>query len=59
MRSSRGEPIEDVMGWALSFDAMREIDRIVRAQVKDPVGPKFMAPPARHQLKAAWLTRNP
>jgi hypothetical protein len=31
------------MGWALSFDAMREIDRIVRAQVKDPVGPEFMA----------------
>ena len=59
MRSSRDEPIEDVMVWALSFDAMREIDRIVRAQMKDPVGPEFMAPPARHQLKAAQLTRNP
>jgi len=47
------DPIEEVMGWALSFDAMREIDRIVRAQVKDPVGPEFMAPPARHQLEAA------
>src|SRR6266446_4320353 len=32
------DPIEEVMGWALSFDAMREIDRIVRAQVKDPMG---------------------
>jgi hypothetical protein len=42
------------MGWALSFDAMREIDRIVRAHVKDPVGPEFMAPPARHQLEAAY-----
>jgi aryl-alcohol dehydrogenase-like predicted oxidoreductase len=47
------DPIEEVMGWALSFDAMREIDRIVRAHVKDPVGPEFMAPPARHQLEAA------
>ena len=47
------DPIEEVTGWALSFDAMREIDRIVRAQVKDPVGPEFMAPPARHQLEAA------
>jgi diketogulonate reductase-like aldo/keto reductase len=26
------DPIEEVMGWALSFDAMREIDRIVRAR---------------------------
>jgi aryl-alcohol dehydrogenase-like predicted oxidoreductase len=48
------DPIEEVMGWALSFDAMREIDRIVRANVKDPVGPEFMAPPARHHLEAAY-----
>jgi len=41
------DPIEEVMGWALSFDAMREIDRIVRAHVKDPVGPEFIALPAR------------
>jgi aryl-alcohol dehydrogenase-like predicted oxidoreductase len=47
------DPIEEVMGWALSFDGMREIDRIVRAHVKDPVGPEFMAPPARYQLEAA------
>jgi aryl-alcohol dehydrogenase-like predicted oxidoreductase len=52
--SAQLDPIEDVMGWALSFDAMREIDRIVRAHVKDPVGPEFMAPPARHQLEAAY-----
>ena len=48
------DPIEEVMGWALSFDAMREIDRIVRAHVKDPAGPEFMAPPARDQLEAAY-----
>ena len=46
------DPIEEVMRWALSFDAMREIERPVRAHVKDPVGPVFMAPPARHRLEA-------
>ena len=47
------EPLDDVMGWALSGDAMREIDRIVRANVIDPIGPEYMAPPARTQLAAA------
>jgi aryl-alcohol dehydrogenase-like predicted oxidoreductase len=41
------DPIGDVMGWKLDSEAMREIDRIVRNAVKDPVGPEFMAPPAR------------
>jgi len=41
------EPLDQVMGWALSNDAMEEIDRIVRANVDDPVGPEYMAPPAR------------
>jgi hypothetical protein len=36
-----------VMGWTLDRGALREIDRIVRDTVKEPVGPEFMAPPAR------------
>jgi aryl-alcohol dehydrogenase-like predicted oxidoreductase len=43
------EPIGDVMGWALDGGALREIDRIIRDTVNDPVGPEFMAPPARTQ----------
>ena len=43
------DPIGDVMGWALDGSALREIDRIIRDTVKDPVGPEFMAPPARVQ----------
>jgi aryl-alcohol dehydrogenase-like predicted oxidoreductase len=47
------EPLDDVMGSVLSSDAMREIDRIVLANVKDPIRPEYMAPPARTQLAAA------
>jgi hypothetical protein len=35
------------MGWALDDGALGEIDRIIRDTVKNPVGPEFMAPPAR------------
>jgi len=41
------DPVDGVMGWKLDGAALREIDRIVRDTVKDPVGPEFMAPPAR------------
>jgi aryl-alcohol dehydrogenase-like predicted oxidoreductase len=43
------DPIGDVMGWRLDSGALREIDRIIRDTIKDPVGPEFMAPPARTQ----------
>ena len=41
------DPVGDVMGWKLDDAALTEIDRIVRDTIKDPVGPEFMAPPAR------------
>jgi aryl-alcohol dehydrogenase-like predicted oxidoreductase len=41
------EPIDEVSGWSLDTAARAEIDRIVAAAVTDPVGPEFMAPPAR------------
>ena len=41
------DPIADVMGWKLDPAALVEIDRIVASHVRDPVGPEFMAPPAR------------
>ena len=41
------DPVADVMGWKLDPAALVEIDRIVANNVKDPVGPEFMAPPAR------------
>jgi aryl-alcohol dehydrogenase-like predicted oxidoreductase len=38
---------EEVTGWSLNELDMAEIDRILRATITDPVGPEFMAPPAR------------
>jgi aryl-alcohol dehydrogenase-like predicted oxidoreductase len=40
-------PIDEVSGWALDAPAKAEIHRILTATVTDPVGPEFMAPPAR------------
>ncbi len=41
------DPVAEVMGWKLDAPALAEIDRIVAECVHDPVGPEFMAPPAR------------
>jgi len=41
------QPVDEVTGWALDASAKAEIDRILRETVTDPVGPEFMAPPAR------------
>jgi aryl-alcohol dehydrogenase-like predicted oxidoreductase len=41
------DALGDTMGWSLDDDALDAIDAIVRERVSDPVGPEFMAPPAR------------
>jgi aryl-alcohol dehydrogenase-like predicted oxidoreductase len=41
------EPVDAVTGWRLDAATMAEIDRILRETITDPVGPEFMAPPAR------------
>jgi aryl-alcohol dehydrogenase-like predicted oxidoreductase len=38
---------DQVTGWSLDASTKAEIDRILRETVSDPVGPEFMAPPAR------------
>jgi aryl-alcohol dehydrogenase-like predicted oxidoreductase len=40
-------PIGDVIGWRVDLDARAMIDRILAETITDPVGPEFMAPPAR------------
>ena len=52
-RPQQLEPLEQVMGWSLSNGAFDEIDRIIRDNITDPVGPEFMAPPARGQTLVA------
>jgi aryl-alcohol dehydrogenase-like predicted oxidoreductase len=40
-------PVDEITGWRLDPSAKAEIDRILCETVSDPVGPEFMAPPAR------------
>jgi aryl-alcohol dehydrogenase-like predicted oxidoreductase len=42
------QPVDEVIGWSLDASARAEIDRILRETITDPVGPEFMAPPARN-----------
>ena len=49
-------PIADVGGWKLDLPALKAIDEIVRESVTDPVGPEFMAPPARSLAVAQSLS---
>jgi aryl-alcohol dehydrogenase-like predicted oxidoreductase len=44
---SQVEPVGEVAGWQLDAAARVEIDRILRNTITQPVGPEFMAPPAR------------
>nr|QIG99744.1 aldo/keto reductase [Bradyrhizobium sp. 6(2017)] len=46
-RAEQLSPIADALGWRIDEAAMVEIDRILQVTIKDPVGPEFMAPPAR------------
>ena len=52
-------PIEDVTGWSLDGEAMRTIDAILRETVSDPVGPEFMAPPARPSHAPEQVVHGP
>jgi aryl-alcohol dehydrogenase-like predicted oxidoreductase len=41
------QPFDEVTGWRLDAATRAEVDRILRETITDPVGPEFMAPPAR------------
>lgn len=45
------DPIDDVMGWSIDEAAQAEIDRILDEAIGDPVGPDFLAPPARKPVE--------
>jgi aryl-alcohol dehydrogenase-like predicted oxidoreductase len=46
-RPEQLDPIEQAMGWRLDEQAKARIEGILFRTVTDPVGPEFMAPPAR------------
>ncbi|MDQ0189773.1 aldo/keto reductase [Alicyclobacillus cycloheptanicus] len=46
-RPSQLDPVRGVFGWHLSAADLQRIDDILQTVITDPVGPEFMAPPAR------------
>jgi len=44
---SQLDAVEEAMGWSLSEEAFQDIGLILAESIPDPVGPEFMAPPAR------------
>jgi aryl-alcohol dehydrogenase-like predicted oxidoreductase len=46
-RPEQLDAVTGVLGWKLEEDAMLEIDRIVAANVTDPVGPEYLTPQVR------------
>ena len=51
-RPDQVTPVSEAMGWSLDDATMRDIDKILAETIKDPVGPEFMAPPARSRTGA-------
>jgi aryl-alcohol dehydrogenase-like predicted oxidoreductase len=49
------QPIDDIAGWRLDAETLAEIDRILAATITDPVGPEFMAPPARADAQRSGI----
>jgi aryl-alcohol dehydrogenase-like predicted oxidoreductase len=46
-RPEQLDGIDAAFGWRLDADDLRRIDALLARHVADPVGPEFMAPPAR------------
>jgi aryl-alcohol dehydrogenase-like predicted oxidoreductase len=46
-------PIREVIGWSLGKSDFAAIDAILRESIRNPVGPEFMAPPARQIRQVA------
>ena len=41
------DAVSEAFGWKLDSDDYKQVDKILAATIKDPVGPEFMAPPSR------------
>jgi aryl-alcohol dehydrogenase-like predicted oxidoreductase len=49
-REDQLKGMQEVFGWKLTANDMKEIDAIVARNVHDPIGPEFMAPPTRDKV---------
>lgn len=52
-RPDQVDAVRDAFGFAIDAQTRQEIDRIVREEVADPIGPEFMAPPEGTRLDVA------
>jgi aryl-alcohol dehydrogenase-like predicted oxidoreductase len=48
-------PINEVSGWSLTKSDFTAIDAILRDSIHNPVGPEFLAPPAREMAKPVTI----
>lgn len=46
------DAVAGTLDWKLDADTLAAIDQILRQAIPDPVGPEFMAPPARNTVAA-------
>jgi aryl-alcohol dehydrogenase-like predicted oxidoreductase len=49
-------PIREVIGWSLGKSDFAAIDAILRENIRDPVGPEFMAPPVREAAEPVTVS---
>jgi aryl-alcohol dehydrogenase-like predicted oxidoreductase len=49
-RPEQTEWVSEVMGWTVDPETKQLIDGILKETIHDPVGPEFMAPPARERI---------
>ena len=49
-------PIRDVSGWSLTKGDFAAIDAILGESIRNPVGPEFMAPPARETAEPVTVS---
>ena len=48
--------IREVIGWSLGKSDFAAIDAILRENIRNPVGPEFMAPPARETTEPVTVS---
>jgi len=51
-RPAQLEAVANTLDWKLDGDTLAAIDRILQRTISDPVGPEFMAPPAKNTAAA-------
>jgi aryl-alcohol dehydrogenase-like predicted oxidoreductase len=58
-RPDQLEGIAAALGWSLTAADLRQIDALLARHITSPVGPEFMAPPARLELPGAASSPQP